>query len=432
MQSLPNNINAEVEILATILAENKRITEIIESIDPEDFYITAHRIIYESMTKLFMENKGIDIVSLSYELGQEMLKEIGGVTYLSQILNSGLGSADIKSYCRIVKDKSRRRNLIKAAGEIAKKAYDDSCDVDELIDKVQNVLTDNVNNKSFVSDMDLMVRTLQEIEKRYRDGGRIPGISTGLESLDDATNGLKKGELDVIAGRPSMGKTATALTLADNMIALGMKVGLFEMEMEEEAIGMRRLSSLTLIDGNRLQKGQITDDEWERVAMETQRVAARNGMFTDTSTGLRVVDIKAKCKLLKHAYGLDAIIIDHLLLIKMPKADRRDLQIGEVTMQLKNLAKELDICVILLCQLSRAIRDRADKRPQLTDLRDSGSIEQDADLVLGLHREEYYNEDTEDKGILEIIILKQRNGRVGTLRFAYIDKYQKITELVKK
>lgn len=224
-----------------------------------------------------------------------------------------------------------------------------------------------------------------------------------------------------------MGKTATALTLADNIVALGMKVALFQMEMEEEAIGMRRLSYMTLIDGIRLQKGQISDEEWDRVVMATQKVAARNGMFTDTSTGLRVVDIRAKCKMLKQVSGLDVIIIDHLYLMKMPKADRRDLQIGEITMQLKNLAKELDICVILLCQLSRANKDRADKRPQLTDLRDSGSIEQDADLVLGLHREDYYNENTEDKGILEIIILKQRNGRVGTLKFAYVDKYQKIT-----
>jgi len=431
MQSLPNNINAEQEILATILAENKRITEAIEALEPADFYTTAHRIIFESMTRLFMDNKKIDIVSLSYELGQEKLKEAGGITYLSEILNSGFGSTDIRTYYRIVKDKSRRRNLIRAANEIAKKSYDDKYDIDELADDIQNVLIDNASKKSFISDLDLMTRTLEEIETRYRNGGRIPGISTGLDTLDEATNGLKKGELDVIAGRPSMGKTVTALTLADNMAETGMKVGVFEMEMAEEAIGIRRLSYLTLIDGTRLQRGQVTDEEWDRIVMATQRVSSRNAMFTDTSTGLRIVDIRAKCKMLKQIHGLDAIIIDHLLLMKMPKADRRDLQIGEITMQLKNLAKELDICVILLCQLSRANRDRADKRPQLTDLRDSGSIEQDSDLVLGLHREEYYNEDAEEKGVLEIIILKQRNGRVGTLKFAYIDKYQKITELIK-
>lgn len=190
MKSLPNNVNAEQEILATIMVDNQRITDAIEAIEPADFYTTAHRIIYESMTKLFMENKVIDIVSLSYELGQEKLNEIGGMTYLSQILGSGLGSTNIKSYCQIMKDKSRRRNLIRAANEIAKKAYDDKYDVDELVDNIQNVLTDSTNKRSFVSDLDLMTRTLQEIEKRYRNGGRIPGISTGLESLDDATNGL--------------------------------------------------------------------------------------------------------------------------------------------------------------------------------------------------------------------------------------------------
>jgi len=430
MQSLPNDVNAEREILATIMTENKRITEAIEAIEPDDFYTRAHRTIYEAMIRLFMGNRKIDIVNLSYELGREKLRDIGGITYLSQILSSGLGSADIKSYCRIVKNKSKRRGIIKAVNEIARKAYDDKHDIDDLIDEIQNVLTDNVNKKAFVSDQDLMTRTLVELETRYRNGGKIPGISTGLESLDEATNGLKKGELDVIAARPSMGKTIMALTLADNMASAGMKVALFEMEMTEEAIGIRRLSYLTLIDGTRLQRGQITDLEWERIAIASQRAASVNGLFTDTSTGLRIVDIKAKCKLLKQVYGLDAIIIDHLLLMKMPKAERRDLQIAEITMQLKNMAKELDICVILLCQLSRANKDRADKRPLLTDLRDSGSIEQDADLVLGLHREEYYNEDTEDKGILEIIILKQRNGKVGTLRFAYADKYQKIAELI--
>jgi replicative DNA helicase len=430
MQEMPKDIKAEVEILGCILANNKKMNEAIEIINSDDFYNSANKEIFEAMIKMFMKDKPIDIVSLSYQIGKEDLKKIGGVTYLSELSGTGLSSTNIKSYCEIVKDKSKRRNLIKASSQIMQNAYNDRIKVDELIDKTQSMLLENTNSKEpIVDDVDLMTKTLSEIERRYQNGGEIPGLKTGLKTLDNATNGLQRGDLTIIAARPSMGKTLVSLNLADNLGKNGYKTAIFEMEMTQVKLGMRRLAYLSLIDSSKIQRGSLTSEEWNRITVASDNLAKNKNIFTDVSVAMSVMDIKAKCKKLKQNKGLDVIIIDHLTLMKMPKAERRDLQIGEITNSLKNLAKELDICVILLSQLSREIAHRGDKRPLLTDLRDSGSIEQDADLIIGLHREEYYNPETEDKGIIEMIIMKQRDGKVGTLKFGYVDKYQKIMEL---
>ena len=267
------------------------------------------------------------------------------------------------------------------------------------------------------------------IEKHYQNGGEIPGMKTGFTDFDRATNGLKKGEFFVIGGRPSMGKTLIALNMADGLAKNGYKVSIIELEMTAEALGIRRLAYNSNIASNKLQTGNLTDKEFIKIEETFNYLAKQGNVFTDCSDYQNILTIKAKAKAIKETKGLDVLIIDHLGLMDIKERENRTYAIGEITRQLKLLAKELDINVILLCQLSRAVEMRADKRPMLSDLRESGNIEQDADLVVFAYRDEYYNPQTEDKNIMEWSIAKQRNGKTGTLKFAYLSDLQKIGNL---
>lgn len=428
-RALPSNIQAEVNILSTVLVNPKKIVEVVNNLEIKDFYSTAHQELFKAILQLFAENKPIEIISIVETLGKDNLNKIGGVSYISQLMESGIRSTNINYNSKILKGLSRRRELIKLTRDINLKAYDLDEDLEELINEIQNKSIYEENKSVILNDEQLLSKTISEIEARYRDGGEIPGMKTGFSDFDRATNGLKKGEFTVIAGRPSMGKTLIALHLADGLADNGYKVGLFEMEMTEEALGMRRLSYTALVESYKLQRGNLEDKEWNKVSNAYAKLAARNNLYTDCSADNSILDIKAKAKLLKQQKGVDVIIIDHLTLLKISNRERRDLAIGEITRQCKLMAKELNINVIILSQLNRANEQRADKRPMLSDLRESGTIEQDADLVLFAHREDYYNKETEDKGIMEWIIAKQRNGKTGTLKFHYYDIYQKISNL---
>ena len=270
---------------------------------------------------------------------------------------------------------------------------------------------------------------MDEIEKRYKNGGQISGMETGFINFDRATNGFKKGELVVIGGRPSMGKTLMALNIGDNLAEKGYSVGLIELEMTPEALGFRRIAYNSGTEAQKLQTGKLNDEEFCKIAMTCNRLAKNNKIFTDCSSYQNILTIKAKAKAIKQAHGLDCLIIDHLTLMDIPSKNNRSQEIGDVTRSLKLLAKELDINVILICQLSRAVESRSNKRPVMSDLRESGNIEQDADLIVFAYRDEYYYPDTDDKDIMEWIISKQRNGKTGTLKFKYFDKLQKIENL---
>lgn len=431
IKALPSALEVEQELLSTLFVNNKSITDVVDMIEPEDFYTSANQVIYKAIVELYMKDIKPDAVTIANVIGTEKLQQIGGITYLTQIMGSGVKNYNAKKYAEIIKEKSNRRKLIKAGQELIKGGYEEAIEISDIINDTQDKLleTTNVDDDFIFTDEELMMKTLEVVEERYASGGEIPGMRTGLKILDNATNGIKKGELNVIAARPSMGKTVFALNLADGLAAEGHKVVVFEMEMTPEALGMRRLAAKSLIDSVKLNRGQLNDKEWELIANRSSKLASINNMFTDCSVNLSIQDIKARSKRIKQKYGLDVIVIDHLTLMKMSKRERRDLEVADVTMNLKALAKELDISVILLSQLNRGVEQRTDKRPMLSDLRESGAIEQDADLIMFLYRDEYYNPESEDKRIMEVNIAKQRNGKTGILKFAYLEQYQLVTEL---
>lgn len=429
-QTLPNDIRCEQEILGGIFYNNKILAEVVNEVKVEDFYKTSHQIIYSAICKLFADGKDIDITLLINEIGKENLAKVEGITYITELITGGLPIKP-KEYIKILKDKSYRRKSIKELSRAIQCMYDENSTPVDAISKMSENLTNNMKNKSSIfSDSDLMVKTLTEIENRYQNGGEIPGMQTGFTTFDKRTGGLQKGELVIIAGRPSMGKTLTALNIMDGLGKSGYTVYLSELEMTEESLGIRRLSYNANIEAEKLRFGKLSDDDFCKITIMSNELAMRNKVFTDCSSDQGLLDIKAKAKAIKQVNGLDVIIIDHLTLMNIPEKGTRDLAIGEVTKGLKGLAKELEVSVILLCQLSRAVEQRADKRPVLSDLRESGNIEQDADLVMFMYRDDYYHPESEDKGIIEWIISKQRNGRTGTLKFAYVDRYQKIGDLV--
>ncbi|MCD3207124.1 replicative DNA helicase [Clostridium botulinum C] len=431
IKALPADVEIECNLLGELFANNNSINEVIEILEPNDFYSSANEIIFRTIVKLYMEDIKPDVITVVNEIGTSRLSQIGGITYVSKLIGSGIGSSNTKKYAEIIKEKSNRRKLIEAAKELVEKAYKEENNIEDLVNDTQDKLlkTTQMNKNVVYTDQDLMAYTLETMEQRYKSGGEIPGMRTGFRTLDNAINGLKRGNLNVIAARPSMGKTLFALNLADGLAEQGYKVVLFEMEMTPEDLGMRRLASKALIDSVKINRGQLNNEEWNNVAHKASAIAGKNNIFTDCSVNLSIADIKARSKRLKQKHNLDVIIIDHLTLMKMSRKDRRDLEVADTTMHLKFLAKELDVTIILLSQLNRGVEQRTDKRPMLSDLRESGAIEQDGDVIMFLYRDEYYDPNSEEKGILEVNIAKQRNGGTGILKFYYKKEFQKVGEL---
>lgn len=429
MQALPSDVKCEQDVLGSMLTNKNNLTKFIEALNGDDFYKEAHKIIFTTVCKLFAEGKEPDITLLVNEIGKDNLPRVGGITYITDLM-TGAMPINPSSYIKILKDKSFRRKAIKQFSDGMMKMYDESSKPYEVAEEVTNKLIDSEENKSSVlTDEELMTKTLKEVERRYNNGGEVPGMQTGISDIDNFIGGYAKGELNVIAARPSMGKTVTVLNIADGLARKGNKVLLCELEMTEEALGMRRLSYLSGVQAENMKYGKLETEDFTRMVETTNILSKRNSMFTDCSSNQSLLTIKAKAKAIKQAHGLDVIIVDHLTLIQMPKKQTRNLEIGATTWGLKQLAKDLDVTIILLSQLSRAPELRADKRPMLSDLRESGDIEQDSDTVTFLYRDEYYNAETEDKGIMEFIVGKQRNGRTGTVKLAYSAEYQRIGNL---
>lgn len=430
-KQLPCSIGAERELLGEILNDKDKFFEVVEKLKPEEFYLDKHRLIFTKMCEIFAEGKEIGIVSLVEKIGKDKLKKIGGITYLTELIETRV-PISINQYIELIKDKAKRRNAIKTFKKGIEELFSDK-QTDDIIGNVENNISSLDNNKNnILDDNQLFEKTLDLIEKRHENGGEIPGMKTGFIDLDNATNGLKQGEFTVIGGRPSMGKTLLALNIMDGLAKNNYKVGIIELEMTAESLGIRRLAYNSNIEASKLQTGNLNDNEFLKVTKTFNYLSKMNNVFTDCSDYQSILTIKAKAKVIKESKGLDVLIIDHLGLMDIKEKESRTYAIGEVTRQLKLLAKQLDIHVILLCQLSRAVELRTDKRPVLSDLRESGNIEQDADLVLFVYRDEYYYPDTEEKNIIELSIAKQRNGTTGILKFAYLPELQKIGNLDKR
>ena len=428
---LPQNIEAEEAVLGAILVNPEVITKVVETLKPDSFYKPAHKFVYEAMLQLFNTNERIDLVSVSDVLScNSKLDTIGGRAFINDLSYKTITTSNIEYYARIVQEKAVKRALITAGSKIVSFGYDLN-PIDESLDSAEKLIFD-IASKKATTDLchvkDLVLNSYQKIEYRYEHKDELLGLRTDFYELDSMTNGLQKSDLIILAARPSMGKTAFALNIAQNVaIKEKVPVAIFSLEMSKEQLVQRMLCSFAEVDTQRLKTGNMQNKDWDKLVAAMNEFAL-SAMYIDDTSGCTLTDIRAKCRRLKmEQKDLGLIVIDYLQLMEGSGREDRMQQISAISRGLKTLARELDVPVIALSQLSRAVESRTDKRPMLSDLRESGAIEQDADIVMFIYRDDYYkkNDDEDEnakaasKGESEIIIAKHRNGPVGTVKLLF-------------
>jgi len=432
----PNDIYAEESLLSAILIDNENLLDIIDILKPEDFYKKAHEKIFKAIVELFAKEHPADLVTVATRLKErDELEDIGGAAFLASIADAAPMAVNAIHYAQIVKGKSSLRALIHSSSEIIERCMKDRGDFEEIIDFAQNAvfkISESKSTKFFTELGDLINLNITMLEHNQGTKGGLSGLTTGYTKLDSLTSGLQKSDLIILAARPSMGKTAFALNIARNVaVEERVSVAVFSLEMSKEQLSMRLLTSEARIDSNRLRGGFISDDDW-RNATDAAGILNELPIFIDDTPNITAMEIRAKTRRLKIDKGLGLIIIDYLQLMKAPfHSERRDLEIAEISRSLKALAKELEIPVIALSQLNRMLEQRAEKRPLLSDLRESGALEQDADIVAFIYRDEVYNkeENNPNRGKAEIIVAKNRNGSVGTAHMTFLPAYTRFEEL---
>ena len=420
----PQSLDAEQAVLGALLVSPDGLSRIVDIIETENFYRKAHQVIYAAMLDLFDHNEPIDIVTVSQYLKDEgKLENVGGRQYITDLALSVATTANLEYYAKVVSEKALLRNLIKAGTEIVGSAYEES-DADVALDKAEHMiftLAQRRTMNSLVHVKDIVEESFRKIEERYENRDALSGCPSGFYDLDAMTSGWQPSDLVILAARPSMGKTAFVLNLAQHAaVEAGKPVAIFSLEMSKEQLVQRMLCAEAKIDANRLRTGHMHTNDWTHLAMAMGRLGEAP-VFIDDSAMLNALEIRAKCRRLKSEMkSLGLVIIDYIQLMQGRKTtDNRVQEVSEISRSLKQLAREIHVPVIALSQLSRAVEARQNKRPMLSDLRESGSIEQDADLVMFIYRDEYYNPETEQRGEAEIIIAKQRNGPVGTVELLY-------------
>lgn len=422
---LPQNIEAEEAVLGAILVNPDVLTKVVETLKPESFYKPAHRYVYEAMLQLFNTNERIDLVSVSDVLSyNSKLEAVGGRAFINDLSYKTITTSNIEYYARIVQEKAVKRALINAGGEIVSFGYDMN-PIDESLENAEKLIFD-IASKKATTDLshikDLVMNSYQKMEYRYEHRDELIGLRTDFYELDNMTSGLQKSDLIILAARPSMGKTAFALNIAQNVaIKEKVPVAIFSLEMSKEQLVQRMLCSQAEVDTQRIKTGNMNQKDWDKI-VNAMNDFANAPIFIDDTSGCTLTDIRAKCRRLKmEQKDLGLVVIDYLQLMEGTGREDRMQQISAISRGLKTLARELDVPVIALSQLSRAVESRTDKRPMLSDLRESGAIEQDADIVMFIYRDEYYKKNDEEaevakaasKGESEIIIAKHRNGPVG-------------------
>ena len=432
----PQNIEAEQSVLGAMLIKKEAITQAQELLRPDDFYREAHRIVFETMLELAGDNEAVDLVTLTEALRKkEMLEKVGGISFITALANYVPTAANIVYHAQIVKEKSELRHLIDAATEIASAAYEATDDVKDIMDDAEKkilAVAANQTGGAFEPIRNIVIDTVGRVETLYENQGGLTGISTGFRDLDRDTSGLQKSDLILVAARPSMGKTAFTLNIATYAALHGHTVAFFSLEMSKEQLVQRMLCSEGGIDSQRLRTGQLEDADWDRLINTADRIS-KASIYIDDTAGINVMDLRSKARRLKAEHGLDLIVIDYLQLMQgrpNKNGDNRQQEISEISRSLKALARELNVPVIALSQLSRSVEARQVKRPMLSDLRESGSLEQDADIVMFLYREDYYDKDTEHKNQTEVIIAKHRNGPVDTVNLYFQKEYTKFRDMV--
>ena len=432
----PQSVEAEMAVLGSMLLDREAVSEAIEFLkDDSCFYREAHKKIYAAILKLYDENKGIDLITLAEELKKSnSLDEIGGPAYLTSLASSVPTSANIIHYAKIVREKALLRNLINTATQIVSECYDTTQDVDSLVDKAEQLVFDVSSKKvesRFTSLREIIKGSIETIDNLYQRKENITGLATGFREVDTRTAGLQPSDLIVIAGRPSMGKSALASCIVEHIGVVEKEpVAFFSLEMSKEQLVQRMLCSHARVDAHKVRTGFLSQADWPRLVSAAGKLSEAP-IFIDDSPGITVLELRAKARRLKAQHDIQLIVLDYLQLMQGPSgADNRQQEISEISRSLKALARELNVPLIAISQLSRAVEQRSDHRPQLSDLRESGAIEQDADLVMLLLREEYYNPTEENKGVAEVIIAKQRNGPVGSLNLAFLGEYMRFENLV--
>ncbi|HHT49051.1 MAG TPA: replicative DNA helicase [Firmicutes bacterium] len=430
----PQNLDAERSTLGAMFLEKESIFRAMEILRPGDFYKDAHRLIYQTVLDLTNRGEPVDLVTVTEELRQKnQLEKIGGITYLTELAGSVPTAAHVEFYARIVEEKSLLRQLIRAATEIVTLGYDSQDEVNNIIDQAEHLIFSIANRRAgrtVVNLKNILIETFEQIEKLYESRGAVTGVPTGFNDLDRLTAGFQPSDLIILAARPSMGKTTFALNIAEYAaVNLKLPVVVFSLEMSKEQLAMKLLCSEAGVDNQRIRTGNLQEEDWPRLSHALGRLS-ESVMFIDDSPSLSVLDVRAKARRIKADSGLSLIIVDYLQLMQGPKRiENRQQEVSEISRGLKALARELSVPVIALSQLSRAVEQRQNKRPTLSDLRESGSLEQDADLVCFLYREDYYEPETEKKNITEFIIAKHRNGPLGTVEFLFQKEYSKFLSL---
>ncbi len=434
----PHSAEAEQAIIGGLMLENQVWDKISSKLCEADFYRTEHRILYRAILGLANKNQPFDVVTLLDTLkSMNDLDAAGGEVYLFELANNTPSVANVSAYADIVREKSVQRQLITVANDIADSAYNPGArEVPELLDfaerKVFAIADQTAGDGGPEIIKSVLVRAVERIDALYHSGDAITGLATGLSDLDEMTSGLQPSDLVIVAGRPSMGKTTLVMNIAEHAAIKASKpVLVFSMEMPSDSLAMRMMSSLGRIDQHKIRTGKLDDDDWPRVTSAVHMLSEAP-LFIDDTPGLSPAEMRARARRLVKEHGqLGLIVVDYLQLMKVPgfKADNRTAEISEISRSLKSLAKELSVPVIALSQLNRSLEQRQDKRPVMSDLRESGAIEQDADLICFIYRDEVYNEDSPDKGCAEIIIAKQRNGPIGKVRVAFLGKYTRFEDL---
>lgn len=434
----PHSPEAEQAIIGGLMLDNQAWDKISTKLCETDFYRIEHRILFRAIASLAHKDEPFDVVTLLDVLNSHnQLEEIGGETYLFDLANNTPSVANVVSYADIVREKSVQRQLIGVATQIADSAYNPAGrEVAELLDmaesKVFAIGEQTGGDGGPESIKSILVRTVEKIDTLYHNGDALTGLATGLSDLDEMTSGLQPSDLIIVAGRPSMGKTTLVMNIAEHAaIQSGKAVLAFSMEMPADSLAMRMMSSLGRIDQHRIRTGKLNDDDWPRITSAVHMLSEAP-LFIDDTPALSPGELRTRARrLAKEQGGLGLIVVDYLQLMKAPgfSADNRTAEISEISRSLKSLAKELHVPLIALSQLNRSLEQRADKRPVMSDLRESGAIEQDADLICFIYRDEVYNTDSPDKGTAEILIAKQRNGPIGKVRVAFIGKFTRFEDL---
>ena len=434
----PHDIEAEQAVIGSMLTDKDAVIDAVEKLKAEYFYREDNKLIFEAILNLFNKSEPIDLVTVKDELtSMGVFDNVGGYEYLAVLPDKVPTTSNVQKYIQIVEEKATLRNLIKTANEIIELGYDQTEDVDDIMAGAEKKIFDIIqkkNQKSYTPIKDVLINSFTKLEELYNQKSKITGVATGFVDLDDKTAGLHGSDLILVAARPAMGKTAFALNIAANAaIKEKVPVAIFNLEMSKEQLVNRILCMEAMVDSDKVRTGKLEEDDWNKLASVVGPMSDAE-IYIDDTPGISITEIRTKCRKLKMEKDIGLIVIDYLQLIHGSSSKRigsREQEISEISRSLKIIAKELNVPVIALSQLSRAVESRPDHRPMLSDLRESGAIEQDADIVMFLYRDDYYNPDTEEKDISEVIIAKHRAGSTGTVKLLWMGSYTKFVNLAR-